>query len=165
MALVFPPRDACFVVFSQRADASVDVAAWAQHAARFLATRLERRDTEATAMARAPAAREAWVQLELAATKARGDAPLESGLRVCWSRPRAEDDLVAARSAPGGAGLAGLAERCPQVWLVETDDRAGDDAVALRLAAILAGVLLGPILAPGALAVFGPKTARERLGA
>jgi hypothetical protein len=60
-----------------------------------------------------------------------------------------------------GAGLADLAARCPQVWLVEREEP--EDLVALRLAAILAGVALGPILSPGAGELFGPKTARERL--
>jgi hypothetical protein len=39
-----------------------------------------------------------------------------------------------------------------------------DDAVALRLAAIVAGVVLGPVLSPGGAALFGPKTARRTLG-
>jgi hypothetical protein len=46
------------------------------------------------------------------------------------------------------------------MWILETEG--DDDRVALRLAAILAGVLLGPILAPDG-ALIGPKTARERL--
>jgi hypothetical protein len=48
------------------------------------------------------------------------------------------------------------------VWLVECEGP--DDRAALRLAAILAGVLLGPILAPRGAALFGPKTARGELG-
>jgi hypothetical protein len=40
-----------------------------------------------------------------------------------------------------------------------------EDPVALRLAAIVAGVALGPILSPGGKRLFGPKTARQALDA
>ena len=162
MALVFPARDACFLVFSQRADARIEVAEWARHGERFLRTRVERKDASAAGDG-ASSLRESTATIELGPLHEPGD-PNARGVRTCWSRPRTEDDLVAATSAPGGAGLAALAERCPQVWLVGTEGRAEDDAPALRLAAILAGVLLGPILAPGGLSLFGPKTARQRLG-
>jgi hypothetical protein len=74
-----------------------------------------------------------------------------------------DDDLEGARRAAAvGAGLVELAQRCPQVWLVESSE--DDDPLALRLAAILAGVLLGPIVTRGGRALLGPKSARERLG-
>jgi hypothetical protein len=144
MALESPARDACFAVFSQRPDVRIDVAEWARHAERFFATKL-------SLDAGSPTAKVLLVT---------GDV---SGGRVCWGRPRTEDDLRAARSADGGAGLADLAARCPHVWLVETDADRDADALALRLAAILAGVMLGPILSPAG-DLFGPKTARQRLG-
>jgi hypothetical protein len=155
MAPVFPPRDACFAVFSQRPDARVDGAEWASHAERFLGTRMVLSEGDAP---------EPRFPLKVVLTPLRGKLA-DGGARACWGRPREEDDLRAARGAEGaGAGLAELAERCPQVWLVEPDARGEEDVVALRLAAILAGVMLGPILTPGGTWLFGPKTARERLG-
>jgi hypothetical protein len=153
-----PARDASFTVFSQRPDARVDVGEWARHAERFFATRV----TEEGAPDHEPGASVARVRL--APLREKPGAPAASGARVCWGRARDEGDLAGARSADAaGAGLAELAGRCPHVWLVETDERADDDVVALRLAAVLAGVMLGPILSPRG-ALFGPKTARVRLG-
>jgi hypothetical protein len=75
-------------------------------------------------------------------------------------RSREEQDLRDALAADGGGGLYDLAERrCGVVWLVESDD----ERAALTLAAAMATVCLGPILADGAL--FGVRTAREKLAA
>ena len=155
MALDLPARDVCFAVFSQRRDARIDVAEWGRHAERFLATRVgltEDKRYEADA----PLHDVARVVLVPAGETG------QACTRTCWGRPRTEDDLRAAESAPdAGAGLADLARRCPQIWLVEVTRE--DDLLSLRLAAILAGVLLGPILTPHGRALFGPKTARQRL--
>ena len=153
-----PSGDAAFTVFSQRPDARIDVAEWGRHAERFFATRLGL-TVEKRYDRRIPVRDVARVVL----APVRDVAGAPAGARLCWGRPRTEEDLRAARDAEGaGAGLADLTRRCPQVWLVETPT--DDDPVSLRLAAILAGILLGPILSPGGRALFGPKTARERLG-
>jgi hypothetical protein len=160
MPLVFPARDACFAVFSQRPDARIDVAEWNRYAERFLGARVgltvdKRYDAE-------PPPHDA-AEVVVAPRGDRGSPSFSSGTRGCWSRPRTDDDVRAAReAAQAGAGLVDLACRCPQVWLIATSG--DDDGIALRLAAVLAGVMLGPILSPRGLALFGPKTARERLG-
>jgi len=138
-----------YVVFSLSADAHVDVRAWDAHAQRFFATRLELvGDADA-------------VEIRLAVTPPGGGA--EGERCIAW-RARREEDLAAADAAErraGGGGLAGLARRCPTVWLVE---RAGeDDPLALRLAAIMASVHLGPVLDARGPELFGVKTARAKL--
>jgi hypothetical protein len=157
--VAFPSRESAFTVFSQRAGARLDVGEWGRHAERFFGARLgltvDKRYAES-----APERDVARVAL---ATKERAREPAMSGARVCWSRPRTDDDLDAARAAEAaGAGLTDLAARCPQVWLIESE---GDgDRLALLLAGIVAGVLLGPIVTPRGAELFGPKTARLRLG-
>jgi hypothetical protein len=71
--------------------------------------------------------------------------------------------LAEAAEAAQGGGLGLLARRCPVVWIVE---RAAErDSAALLLAAILAGILLGPILDARVPELLGVKTARARLAA
>lgn len=134
--------DSCFLVFSQSKDATRDVAGWDAHAARFFATRLQAGDGHAIVVAHAD------------------EAPAS---RLVTARPRAAEDLELADRAEArtGGGLGLLAHRCPTVWLVER--LAADDPLALRLAAILAGVHLGPILDARVPELLGVKTARARL--
>jgi hypothetical protein len=147
-----PSRETAFLVFAQRADARIDIQAWGLHAERFFATRIGLAD-ERPYPAGAPAAR-----FVVAPTGA------AAGIRSVAARPRDAEDLSIAADADalaGGTGLALLARRCDMVWLVS---REGDaDTLALRLAAILAGVLLGPILDTSAFELFGVKTARAKL--
>jgi hypothetical protein len=143
-----------YVVFSLSPEARVDVAAWDGHARRFFATQL--------ALAGDPDAAE----IRVAITPPGAAADARAGeRRIAW-RARREEDLTAADEAErraGGGGLAGLARRCPTVWLVER--AAEDDPLALRLAAILASVHLGPVLDGRGPELFGVKTARSKLDA
>jgi hypothetical protein len=134
--------DTCFLVFSQSKEATRDVPAWDAHAARFFATRLTAGDGDAILVAHGSDAAEP---------------------RRVSGRARDAGELALADRAEArtGGGLGLLAHRCPTVWLVER--RGDDDAVALRLSAILAGVLLGPILDARVPELLGVKTARERL--
>ena len=61
----------------------------------------------------------------------------------------------------GYTGLALLARRCKTIWLVVREGPS--DRLALHLAAILASLLLGPILDASAGELFGIKTARAKL--
>ena len=84
--------------------------------------------------------------------------------RVCVGRPKELEDQAAAEEAEtrnGFTGMSQLAFRCATVWLVEA--KGPSDQVALRIAAIMASVLLGPILAPDGSELFGVKTARGKL--
>jgi hypothetical protein len=85
------------------------------------------------------------------------------------ARPAADQDYslasdAEARMSRGGLGL--LARRCPVVWEIARETLPDPDA--LRIAAVLASVLLGPILDPDherGPDIFGVKTAREKLAA
>jgi hypothetical protein len=148
-----------YLVFAQRTDARVDVDAWGAHAARFFATRLGL--AEATpSLAGSPSPRTARARVVVAPMAGTRE---DAGIREAEGRPTGDDDLALAdRGDPGGSGLALLARRCGTVWLVTREG--ADDALALRLAAILSSVLLGPILDPSG-GLIGAKTARARLEA
>jgi hypothetical protein len=88
------------------------------------------------------------------------------GARRCVARVADVQDWAAAEQAEARAGYTGLsllARRCASVWIVEAE--AEEDLVALRIAAVLASLLLGPILAPRGASLFGVRTARAKLEA
>jgi hypothetical protein len=128
-------------VFAQDVEPLVPTEAWKRAAERFFATKLE--ITKAGANG-------ASITIDGSVRRVTGRAREEADLR----------DALAADTRAGFTGLYDLAERrCKTVWVVE---REGDvDNAALRLAAIIASVALGPILDGDAL--FGVRTAREKL--
>lgn len=66
--------------------------------------------------------------------------------------------------AIGGGGFDALVARARRVWQVREAPLEGGDARApLTLAAVLAAVLLAPVVPPREEAIFGVKGARERL--
>jgi hypothetical protein len=156
-ALEPPARSCAYTIFAQRSDARVEIDLWERHAAQFFETRLgltvaKRYDFEAP---KVDAAR--VVVLPPGGPE---------GVRLCYGRPRVSDDLRAAEDADalaGSPGLGLLARRCATVWLIETIGE--PDGVALLFAAILASVVLGPILSPDQRELFGVRTARAKLGA
>ena len=96
-------------------------------------------------------------------------------IRCCWLRSISENispirsrfsiptPCSPVRTPPAlWTGLALLARRCQAVWIVERAD-GEPDRLALLLSAILASVLLGPILDPARGELFGVKTARAKL--
>ncbi len=90
------------------------------------------------------------------------DDPACSGTRLCYGRAVERSDLDAAeRGDPNVTGMFLLAQRCPTLWLVTYE--MDDDRVALTIAAVLASILLGPILAPSGDELFGVRTARLKL--
>jgi hypothetical protein len=133
-----------YLVFSQRPETSVDLAGWGAHAQRFFG-----------------AAVTASAEGDRLAVTPRGEV---AALRFVRGRPAtAADHALATRAEAhvGGGGLGSLAQRCPTVWEVVRE--AEQDPAALRVAALLAGVLLGPVVDPGVPEIFGVKTAREKL--
>jgi hypothetical protein len=145
-----PDQRRSFVVFAQSESAVVDVAAWDAHAQRFFRTRLS-------------------LAQESSPDGAQGAGLLvapsgePAGIRHVQARPRDGEDLVLAERADvAHTGLALLARRCPTVWLVGRETESDDDPLALRLAAILASVLLGPILDARIPELLGVKSARAR---
>jgi hypothetical protein len=144
---VTPP----YLVFSSSGDTRLDVAHWDAQAARFFGTRLDHVGGAGAGESR------------IFVTPPREEP---GGDRVIAARPCDAEDLALADEAErrqGGGGLALLARRCRSVWLVRRD--ADDDRLALRLAMILASVVLGPILDVRGPELFGVKTARAKLGA
>jgi hypothetical protein len=88
-----------------------------------------------------------------------------SGTFSIRQRARTADDLERARLAEQrgrAAGMAGLAERCPTVWLIEPDAGA-HQAATLMLCAIIASAALGPVLPPDDSTLFGVRGAMERV--
>jgi hypothetical protein len=157
-ALEEPLRTGAFTVFAQRTDARVELSTWQRHAEQFFDARL---GLTTDKRYRAPTFPTVDAALVVLAPRA-----AEGGTRLCYGRPRTDDDLRAAEDADaraGNTGLGLLARRCDSVWLVVTESK--DDQTALLLSAILASVVLGPILAPDQQALFGVKTARAKLEA
>jgi hypothetical protein len=139
-----------YLVFSSSTDTRLDVAHWDAQAERFFATRLDLVGHAGHGEAR------------IFVTPPRGEAGAERRLSA---RPREAEDLALAEEAErlaGGGGLVLLARRCHSVWVVERDGE--DDRIALRLAMILASVVLGPVLDARGPELFGVKTARAKLG-
>jgi hypothetical protein len=142
-----PAREGCYLVFAQTTEAHANVEGWDAHAHRFFRTRIGLESGEAPA-------------LRLVITPA-GEPP---AVRWIFARPREAEDLVLAEAAdPRGSGMALLARRCPTVWLVAREGDSSDDRAALRLAAVLASVFLGPILDVRVPELLGVKSARARL--
>jgi hypothetical protein len=150
------PENALFV-FAQRTDARIDIDTWNAHATRFFATRIGLTADKRYADGEAPSHTDT-VSFVVAPD---GEPP---GVRTAIARPCEPGDYAIAEAieAKGGyTGLSLLARRCAMAWMVVRDGR--EDRTALRLAAILASVLLGPILDASAEELFGVKTARAKL--
>ncbi|AUX24754.1 hypothetical protein SOCEGT47_052930 [Sorangium cellulosum] len=78
--------------------------------------------------------------------------------------PEVRAAAAAGVRAIGGRGFDALLARARRAWQVREPQVAGDDARApLTVAAILAAVLLAPVVPPGEATIFGVKGARERL--
>ena len=139
-----------YIVFSSSADTRLDIAHWDAQGARFFATHLDLVGRNDAGDAR------------IFVSPPRGEA---GGERIVSGRPRDARDLALAEEGEqraGGGGLVLLARRCPAVWLVGREGE--NDRLALRLAMVLASVVLGPILDERGPELFGVKTARGKLG-
>lgn len=161
------PRDA-FVVFAQRDDARFEPEAWARHADRFFRAKLGVTADKRYDLAGPPLTDAAGVLLAPAEPFRDAGGP---AMRLVFARPAEAADYDAADAADtkrGYTGLAALARRCKYVYLVreelEAGAAAGSDRPALLVSAILASVVLGPILTPLGDELYGVKTAREKLG-
>lgn len=155
-ALDAPARERSFAVFSQRADAWLDVEALSRQAERFFATKLgatvDKRHGDVVP------------EVDAARIVVAGGDGMSSGTRLCYGRAVETDDLVAAEEAEramGTYGLALLAQRCKTLWIIVPETE--EDRAALTLAAIFASHMLGPILSPGGREIYGVRGARLKL--
>ena len=152
-----------YLVFSSALQPRVDVVAWDGQAQRFFSTRLEQVDPPGDGDA--PSNVMAFSSVMTAPARIRVTPPKEpAGERVLAARPRDAADMALAEEAEvraGGGGLVLLARRCHSVWVVTREEE--DDRLALRLAMVLASVVLGPILDARGPELFGVKTARAKL--
>jgi hypothetical protein len=99
-----------------------------------------------------------------------GDSMDTTRVRVITVKPEDAPGVRAAGEeaviAIGGAGFDALLPKATRFWQVATTPLDGRDTRApLLVAAVLASVLLAPIVPPGGGTVFGVKGARERLEA
>ena len=155
--VVLPTREEALLVFGQCTNARVDVEAWNAHAVRFFSTRIGLTIEKRYELGIPPPSSDDFEFVV---------APEDetSGIRSVFARPCEANDVDLADAADARAGCTGLAlvaRRCGMVWLVER--REPSDRLSFRLAAILASVLLGPILDGRAGELFGVKTARAKL--
>lgn len=157
--MTLPSREGAYIVFAQRTDARIEIDAWNAHAMRFFATRIGLTGDKRTAAGKdSPRTDEASFVVA-----PDGEAP---GVRSTFARPSVRDDHALAEAIEartGHTGLSLLARRCGMVWLVVREGT--PDPLALRLSAIIASVLLGPIVDASAEELFGVRTARAKLEA
>lgn len=148
---------ASYAILAPEDDSRIVEARWKQQAARFFAAELRlvtpkrypagaqpRRDRASIEIGRrgGPAVRVELVTL-----------PLDDALTI-------RD--AAAEAAKTLGGFDALVARARRLWQIEPIEPALEPRASLALAAVLASLLLGPILAPDGTS-FGVKGARERL--
>jgi hypothetical protein len=155
-ALSSPALDRSYAVFSQRADARLDVDAIKRQAERFFAARVgltvDKRYDDGSP------------DVDAARVMIAGGGGTSAGTRLCYGRPVDSGDLAAAEAAEramGTYGLALLAQRCKTIWLIVPEVE--EDRAALTLAAIFASHMLGPIMSPGGQELYGVRGARLKL--
>jgi hypothetical protein len=134
-------------VFSQDPDLVARLPQLLQHARRFFAAEIE-------VLSASPS-----VRLRVLSARYPG-----SGSFRVEARPTNHEDRVAAEAAEArgrAGGMAGLAARCPAVWVVTSEGDVSGSA-ELQLLALLASVALGPVLPPDASTLYGVRGAMER---
>jgi len=152
------PTAEAFTVLSPEAAPLVDSARWAHQARTFLDARVDVIGVMGSTLPDI-----ATVEVDVGAL-----AGPASRIAVRTFPISEASELVAAAergvSAIGGAGFDALVARAKRVWQVPRDV-SGDPRAPLVLAAVLASVLLGPIVPPDEVTIFGVKGARTRLQA
>jgi hypothetical protein len=154
--------DTAWSLLSPEVDGRMDLARWSHAATRFFGAQLALAHPKTYPGGTTPLADAAWLDV----SSARGGEPTRVEL-LTLPIDRAHfvlDRSRAAARAIGGAGFDVLVERTRRVWQIRAGAVASaDDRAPLVLAAVLASVLLAPIMPPGGATIFGVKGARERL--
>lgn len=151
-----------WTLLSPEPDARVDAARWAHQAATFFRAKLAVVQDKRYPSGTLPLAD--IVELDVAR---REDERLTRVLVVTVPVDRAPEAMRAAAAgvkAIGGAGFDALLPRTRRVWQVRVSLAGeGDERAPLAAAAVLASVLLAPVVPPEGGTIFGVKGARQRL--
>ena len=158
------PISSAYTLFSADPSARIDVAQLAHKARTFFATALEIDPVKAYPDARVPEADAVHIEIK---PLGKSSASPTRVFVVTWPLTREPSFRAlgdAAAQAIGGAGMDALVARTKRIWQVSAESPIGSDTLApLRVAAILAAVLLAPIVPPEGNTIYGVKGARERL--
>ncbi len=160
------PISSAYTLFSPDLSARIDIAALAHKARTFFATTLEIDPVKAYPNERVPDSDAVHIEIKPLG-KSQSPGPPTRVFVVTW--PLTRDPSFrsfgdAAAEAIGGAGMDVLVTRAKRIWQVSATPTTGPDVHApLRVAAILAAVLLAPIVPPEGHTIYGVKGARERL--
>lgn len=158
------PVHSAYTLFSPDPAARIDIALLAHKARTFFATAFEMDPVKAYPDGKTPETD--VVHIDIHPLGKRDVVPTRV-LVVTW--PLERDPQIrqvgdAAAHAIGGAGMDVLVARAKRIWQISKDVTRGEDKNApLRVAAIFASVLLGPIVPPEGNTIYGVKGARERL--
>jgi hypothetical protein len=158
------PVDAAYTLFSADLSGRFDIAMLAQKARTFFATAVEIDPVKAYPNGETPDSDAVFIDI---APLGKRTAPASRVYVVTWpleKEPQIRSVGDAAANAIGGAGMDILVHRAKRIWQVSKEVTRGEDRYApLRIAAILASVLLAPIVPPEGNTIYGVKGARERL--
>ncbi|UQA54841.1 hypothetical protein [Polyangium aurulentum] len=156
------PTARAYTLLSPDPAARIDLARWAHQARTFFGAKIELVQPKRYPEGKTPSADMVDVEIER-----RGDSVTRVHV-VTLPLDEVPDALTLAAEgarAIGGAGFDALVDRARRVWQIADEVSAGGDASApLALAAVMASVLLAPIVPPGGGTIFGVKGARTRLG-
>jgi hypothetical protein len=158
------PVGEAWSLLSPAPEASIDAARWAHQAETFFRAGLTLVRAKRYPAGTLPISDAALVEIG-----PRADA-VKARVRVITTpmerAPEAQRAAVEGARAIGGAGMDALIARARRLWQVQARlEGEGDPRAPLLLAAVLASLLLAPVVPPGGGTIFGVKGARERLAA
>lgn len=154
-------------LLSPEPEARIDEHRWAHQARVFFGAELTLVQKKAYPSGTTPMADA--VEVDIARVSSSSSTPRATSRVLVLTVPLDRAPLVRAAAAAGvraigGAGFDALLARARRAWQVREPKVAGDDARApLVVTAVLAAVLLAPVVPPGEETIFGVKGARERL--
>jgi len=157
------PISTAYTLLSPDPSSRIDIALWANKARVFFNASLELVHQKAYPKGETPEADSALFEIRRGKTSP--PAKVELITLPLQAAPEALAAAEAGARAIGGAGMDALVARAKRAWQIQNTPIEGQIAnSALLLAAIVASVLLAPIVPPGGGTIFGVKGARERLG-
>ncbi|MCC6524786.1 MAG: hypothetical protein IT373_19165 [Polyangiaceae bacterium] len=161
------PPERAYSVLVPEPSSVIDAVRWVAQAARFFAASLAVEPAKRYPAGGWPRVDRATVRVGPLAGPPGGGVP--RGVVALCTLPLSDAPLVRARAAQGvaamgGAGFDVLLARATRLWQLDAAPLEGEPGAALLVAALLASLALGPVLAPDG-AVLGVKSCRDRLAA